>query len=161
MRWIFIVVAILTVLQVGAQRKTIVRVYDLVGKKIGRGEVLVVSDSILTLKNKTSTKEVHLQEIGVIKAGRPSGKNIWIGALAGAGIGGIVAGVTHKPSEDAYLKSSRTQDILAGSLLIGAPVGAAVGGLTVLFKRKKTFTINADPQNWQVFQEYITERMME
>jgi len=44
--------------------------------------------------------------------------------------------------------------------LIGAPVGAAIGGLTIL-KNSRTFSVNDDPEKWKAFRNFLSEKRME
>ncbi len=42
----------------------------------------------------------------------------------------------------------------AGGILLGAPIGAALGGLAALLKKSRTFTINGNKDQWREFQTF-------
>jgi hypothetical protein len=44
-------------------------------------------------------------------------------------------------------------EFTVGGLLLGGAAGAAVGGITVLFKNSETFVINGDLRSWSLFQK--------
>ena len=75
-----------------------VRVFDLDGKKIGKGHIYSSNDSLVVLKLKDKRKEINLVEIGKIKTKRSGGHNILIGASSGVFVGSIL-GILNPPTD--------------------------------------------------------------
>lgn len=136
-----------------AQEPVFVRVYNLTGQKIYRGNVLMVTDTSLQLKGKPETIIIPVRKIGSIKTKRSPGNNILIGSLAGAAAGAAMGIATADPDE---LFGYTSGEGAGAGILLGAPVGAAVGGLTALFKNSNTYLIEGDVTKWKAFQTTIT-----
>lgn len=124
-----------------------VRVYNLQNKKIGKGKILAITDSSIQLIRNKKIKEISVVDIGLIKTKRSDGQNILIGTAAGAALMGIA--VASDTNEDNALFSVEG-DILAGAIF-GGTAGAAIGGITCLFKNSATYEINADMEKWKIF----------
>lgn len=43
---------------------------------------------------------------------------------------------------------------------MGLPLGAALGGITILFKNTKTYLINGDLIKWKEFQSVVPEKVV-
>jgi len=141
--------------QVCAQKPIFVRVYNLNGKKINTGRVLAATDTSLQLKTESrETVNISINTIGTIKTRRSGGHNVLMGSLAGAGAFAIVGVATADPN-DQIVAYSAGEGALAG-VVLGIPVGAAIGGITVLFKKSGTFVINGKVEQWKAFQSYIS-----
>jgi hypothetical protein len=78
-----------------------------------------------------------------------------MGSLAGAGAFAIVGVATADPN-DQIVSYSADEGALLG-IALGIPVGAAIGGITVLCKNSKKFVINGSIEKWKAFQFYISE----
>ena len=130
-----------------------VRVYDLKGKKIYKGNVYSTTDSSLLLVVKSQFLTVPVSNIGHIKTKHSFGNNLLIGSAIGATTFAILGAATAEP-EDEFLGYSAGEGAAAGAL-IGTAAGAAIGGLTVLFKNSKTFSINGDMNQWKKFKSFI------
>lgn len=131
-----------------------VRVYDLSGKKIHNGHVLAVTDTTLQLKGGAKPITIPVSHIGSIKTKRSGGNNFLVGSLAGAtamAIFGIASG------NDGAFFYSKDQGAWAGAV-VGLPLGAAIGGLTVPLKKSKVFLVDGDLIKWKTFQRMITGR---
>ena len=140
--------------QVCAQKAIFVRVYNLNGKKINTGRVLAATDSSLQLKMESrDTVNISINTIGRIKTKRSAGHNVLMGSLASAGAFAIYGIATADPDE--FLGYTAGEGALAG-VVLGIPVGAAIGGITVLFKKSGTFVINGDIKKWKAFHSYIS-----
>ena len=141
--------------QVCAQKTIFVRVYDLNGKKINKGHVFATTDTSMQLKAKGGdTINLSINGIGTIKSKRSAGHNLLIGSLAGAGAVAILGAASADPEE--FLGYTAGEGA-AGGALLGLPAGAAIGGITVLFKKSKTFIINGNMEKWKAFQSYISK----
>jgi outer membrane lipoprotein SlyB len=146
-----------------AQNKTtadnlFVRVYNLEGVKISKGEVLSVSDTLLQLNRKGLLITINYQDIGMIKTKRSEGNNILVGSVIGASAGAITGAIigieTAEPDE--WFGFTEEEGAAIGFILgvpAGAAIGAAIGGITLLFKKSKTFFVNGDILKWKLFQE--------
>lgn len=130
-----------------------VRILDANGTKIAKGKVVSVTDSILQIRRNGEEIEVPVSDIAVLKTKRSVGNNIAIGAGVGAATLAIL-GVA-SADEDAYIFGyNETEGAMAG-LLLGAPMGAAVGGLTALLKGSRTFDIGGDGAKMKAFEGYL------
>ena len=66
-----------------------VRVFDLHGKKVAKGEIQSLSDSTLQIIHKKKSREFSLKEVGTIKTKRSAGNSI-LGTFIGAAFGAVV-----------------------------------------------------------------------
>jgi hypothetical protein len=131
-------------------KKIFVRVYNLKGNKIGKGKILSFSDDAIQLNKGKAPLNILLSDIGSIKTKRSAGHNILIGASAGAAAGIVIALLAADDSnvDDALISSS----LATGSGILMGATGAAVGGLTALFKKVETYSIDGDAGKWTSFQ---------
>jgi hypothetical protein len=130
-----------------------VRVYDLEGKKIGKGKILSISETSLQLYRKGESVKVMINGIGSIKTKHSAGNNVLIGAATGATTMAILGAATAEP--DAGILGYTAGEGAAAGALLGGIAGAAIGGITILFKNSKTYEINGDIAKWKVFIEMI------
>jgi hypothetical protein len=143
-----------------AQNQTIktekfIRVYNLKGKKIAKGNIVFVNDSILSLKNTGKLKEIRIDEIGKIKTKRSGGHNVLMGSVFGASLG-VVVGVAIVDSDYLYWDYTAGEGALFFGGL-GALGGAAIGGVTAGIKKTETYIINGDFKKWQIFREVLLD----
>ena len=124
-----------------------VRVYDLQGKKISKGNILSISDSLLLLKGKREPMKIATRSIGLIKTKHSGGNNVLKGALIGA-TGLAILMVATAGEEGTYHDAAGGA---AAGVFVGGIFGAAVGGVTSLFKNSKTYEINGDKEKWEAF----------
>lgn len=153
MKLLTIIFTILFSCSVFAQQSIFVRVYDLSGKKIHAGRVLAVTDSSLQLRTNENLK-ISATQIGYIKTKRSAVNNLAIGSLVGATALAIAVAASAEP--DAIWFAYSAGEGAAIGTVIGLPLGAAVGGLTVPFKNPKTYIISGDLLKWKVFQSVIS-----
>lgn len=130
-----------------------IRVFDLEGKRISKGRIAILSDSLLYLKKERGIITIPISEIGKIKTKRSAGHNIFIGAVSGAILGGVILSATN--DED---KSYPISDGLAAysGAIGGGALGVLVGGISSLFKNSKTTPINGDKEAWLKFKNSNT-----
>ena len=89
MKKVILLLTLLICINLSAQVTTktqtqFVRVFDLEGKKIGKGRTYATNDSILVLSKNEKLKELYVKEIGKIKTKRSGGHNVLVGATSGA-----------------------------------------------------------------------------
>lgn len=126
-----------------------VRVYNLQNKKVGKGKIIVLSDSLLKLKRNRGEFSFSPQEIGFIHTKRAPGNNVLIGSLSGATILAI-AGASSSDPDGLVLDYTPGEGALMGALF-GIIPGAALGYFTVIFKKSEVYPINGNLANWQTF----------
>tara|TARA_B100001059_G_C17541187_1_gene430513 strand:- start:146 stop:628 length:483 start_codon:yes stop_codon:yes gene_type:complete len=132
-----------------------VRVYDLDGKKIGKGKILSISETSLQLYRKGESVKVKVNGIGSIKTKHSAGNNVLVGAATGATTMAILGAATAEP--DAWILGYTAGEGAAAGAFLGGTAGAAIGGITILFKNSKSYEINGDIEKWKAFKEMIIE----
>src|SRR4051794_38573080 len=152
MKLVIFLFFILLAYDVSAQKMGFVRVYDLNGHKINKGEVLAITDTSLLLQREAKIATIPLASIGTIKTKRSAGNNILVGSVIGTVVGVALGVASANPDE--FLGFTAGEGAAMG-VIIGAPVGAAIGGITVLFKNSKTYLINGDATRWKAFQSTV------
>ncbi len=161
MKNIFIAIALILGISVYAQVKNekkdvFVRVFDLQGKKIGKGKILSISDTSIELKGK-SESPIEVANIGLIKTKHSGGHNVLIGAACGATLFAIIGAVSGDSgsSEDFNITFWSSEEGAAGGGLVGGATGAAIGGLTILLKKSNSYEINGDELKLKEFKEKL------
>ena len=139
-----------------AQKPLYVRIYNPSGEKIYKGNVFAVTDTSLLLIGKNAPVNIPVGEIGSIRTKHSAANNLLIGAGIGATTFAIIGAATAEP--DAEIFGYTSGEGAAAGALIGLPVGAAIGGLTILFKNSETFIVNGDPVNWKEFQSFVLDK---
>ncbi|MFD0976028.1 hypothetical protein [Salinimicrobium gaetbulicola] len=129
-----------------------VRLFDLQGNKLGKGKVLLISDTSLTLNRKGRSMEFPIKEIGLVKTKRSGKHNVLIATAIGAVIGGMAGAASAEP--DTWFGYTSSEGAFGGAVLGGA-AGAGIGGITLLLKNSKTYIINGEPSNWKAFKDSI------
>ena len=130
-----------------------VRVYNMEGKKISKGHVLFAIDTLLKLKKGNKIAKINVSDIGYIKTKRSEGNDVLIGSVIGASSMAILGGASAEP--DAMIFGYSAGEGAAVGVLLGAPAGAAIGGITALFKNSSTYIIDGDLLKWKAFSEMI------
>jgi len=131
-----------------------VRVYDLNGKKMGKGRVKSITDSTLVLRRSYENFEFKVAHIGFIRTKRSFGNNAAIGSVIGAVALGVVGGSLRE--SDGYLTFNSNQTAVIGGIL-GAGLGAGFGGLSGIFKKRTEFTINGSSDNLKLFRDMLNK----
>ncbi len=103
MKKVILLLTLLTCISLSAQETTktqtlFVRVFDLDGKKIGKGHIYATNDSILVLKKNEKLKELYVREIGKIKTKRSGGHNFLVGSATGV-VAGAILGSINPPTD--------------------------------------------------------------
>jgi len=136
-------------------RNVFVRVYDFQGKKIGKGNIFSISDSYLQLNWKRASVKIPVSSIGSIKTKRSAGNNVLLGATVGATSLAILGGATASP--DDYIFGYTATEGVVGGVVVGGTAGAVIGGITIVFKKSKSYEINGDKLKLKTFKELIIE----
>lgn len=145
--------------QVTTKTQTLfVRVFDIEGKKIGKGRIYATNDSILVLNKNEKLKELYVKEIGKIKTKRSGGHNVLVGATSGV-VAGAILGSLNPPTDSSggtftWAGGSSGEEFASG-LTIGIISGTIIGGISAVFKNPNTYTIDANPEKWKVFVEAV------
>ncbi|WP_242155420.1 hypothetical protein [Aestuariivivens sediminis] len=134
----------------GKGRKDFFRIYDLKKKKIGKGHINFVNDSLIGLRLNGKLKQFKFTDIGVIKTKRSGGHSVLIGSAFGASLG-ILIGVASANPDKLFGYTATEGAIGFGTL--GAVGGGAVGGVAAGTRRAETFIINGKLENWKIFKE--------
>jgi len=130
-----------------------VRVYALDGKKIAKGRITFINDSLLGLKHDDKLIDLNVKDISYIKTKKSAGHDVLIAAASGATLGVVLGVSTADP--DAFILNYTAGEgaVVFGSL--GAIGGAAIGGITSAFKNSETYSIDGDLKKWLLFKDMI------
>lgn len=134
-----------------------VRIYDFEAKKINKGKLFAVNDTLLLLKKGQKLVEVNVRDIGFIKTKRSAGNNVLTGAMIGAGTSSVIGVASINPDDGFIIDTTPNSvgDALAVGVIFGGFTGATIGGITILFKNSKTFLINGDKLKLREFKESV------
>jgi hypothetical protein len=157
-KYLILAIAILSNLSIHSQNDSekntvFIRVYNLEGDKINKGNVLAVKDTILQLEGKNGMVDIDVRTIGLIKTKRSEGNNVLIGSLVGLTTLAIL-GATQGGSDEWFSST----DLAVGGGVVGAVIGAGTGAMTLPFKNSKSYIINGDTSKWKKFQEMIRDK---
>ena len=152
MKKIALLITTLICINVHAQ---FVRVYDLKGNKISKGQISLITDTTLQLKNHSDI--ITFNEIGFIKTKHSFGHNSLVGGIIGAGILGLSTAVLYR--------SGSFLDPGLGLAALGAGVfgffsGTIIGTITNVFKQTERIEINGDLNKWEKYVQVVTEKKM-
>lgn len=159
MKKVALMLTVLITINLSAQEITktknlFVRVYNLDGKKIGKGHIYTISDSLLVLNKNGKLQELYFGEIGKIKTKHSGGHNFLLGASTGA-VTGFILGSLNPPADSkggtfTWAGGSSGNEFASG-ISVGIISGTIVGGISTLFKNSKKYSIDADLEKWRVF----------
>lgn len=131
-----------------------IRVYSTEGRIINKGHISFINDSLIGLKNNRNI-EINVRDIGFIKTKRSAGNNILIGAMAGGITLAVLGAASSDPNDWVYSFTPAEGAVIGG--VLGALGGGAIGGITALSKKVKTYIINGDLEKWQVYKTMIEQ----
>ena len=156
-----VILAIAFLLSIGAYTQNrpetpgvFVRVFDMQGKKIGKGKVLAITEDTLHLNRKREAVDIPVERIGSIKTKHSAGNNIAIGAAVGASTMAVIGAASADP--DAWILGYTAGEGAAGGAILGGAAGAALGGITILFKRSRKYEINGDKEKLEAFKKAVS-----
>ena len=130
-----------------------VRVYDLKGSKISKGQISLITDTTLQLKNHSDV--IPFNEIGFIKTKHSFGHNSLVGGIIGTGILGLSTAVLYRSSS--YLDPNF---VALGAGVFGFFSGIIIGTITNVFKHTETIEINGDLNKWEKYVQEVTKKKM-
>lgn len=134
------------------KNKVFIRGYNEEGKKFAKGIFLATTDTTLLMERKGKSIPIPVRDIGKIKTKHSAGHNVLAGAAFVAAPAAILGAISADP--DDFLGYTAGEGLMGGAL-IGGGIGAAIGGLTVLFKNSNTYEINGNLHKWKAFQEQL------
>lgn len=173
MRNLIFAISLILTINVCAQNrfenaKVFVRVYNLQGKKIGKGKIITISPTSIQINSKLSPQlngnrelvEIPVDSIGTIKTKHSEGNNILVGAAIGAVTGAIIGAVTTSPesADDLFFPISKEEAAVAG-VVLGGIAGGGFGAISILFKNSEFYEINGDMIKWVAFTEIMTNKL--
>lgn len=146
---------------VSNESRIFIRVYNLEGKKVNKGQFQFINDSVLGIRQSGKLVELDIKEIGLIKTKRSPGHNVLVGGASGV-VAGAILGSLNSPTDSSggtftWAGGSRG-DELASGLTVGILSGTVIGGITALFKNSETFIIDGDINNLKAFAEMIIRK---
>ena len=149
-------------LQLNAQTKLFIRVYDRFGNKIKNGNIVGTTDSSLLfdVKGRDSVAfQIAYTKIGTIKTKHTRGHDVIIGTAIGAGFGifGLLVSSGGADNTSGGFSSLNTQLNQAASIAL-IPLGAGIGFITGMTKKIDTFEINGNLEKWKAFQLYYQNK---
>lgn len=112
-----------------------VRVYNLDGKKIGKGNINFINDTIIKIRKGGRIESIKIKDIGIIKTKHSAGHNVLIGAAVGGGTLGVLGAATADPDDW----------VLGYSAPEGFAVGLVIGGATKIFPICAASVYKPDP----------------
>lgn len=151
----FISCSILSAQEIKNKRAPFVRIYDLNGIKISKGRIAILTDTSIVAGPREKPVTIEVSRIGFIKTKRSAGNNVIWGAAIGLGTGAIL-GVASGDTEGGFFSYSKEE----GTVLYGIPmmtIGAAIGAITILFKKSKAYEIDGDGSKWNAFKTAMSE----
>ncbi len=129
-----------------------VRVYNMQGKKVAKGNLSAISENGLQLSRKDAISEFPLSSLGRIKTYRSAGNSIVFGAATGAVVFAVAGAASADP--DVPFFGYTAGDGAAGGAVLGTLLGAGFGAAALAFDRSETFEINGDPEKWNAFRDW-------
>ena len=152
MKKIALLITTLICINVHAQ---FVRVYDLKGNKISKGQISLITDTTLQLKNHSDI--ITFNEIGFIKTKHSFGHNSLVGGIIGAGILGLSTAVLFRNGSIIFPNASSAA---LGAGIFGFFSGTIIGAITNVFKHTERIDINGDFNNWKKYVQEVTEKKL-
>lgn len=156
MKLLTIILSVLLSCTVCAQNPLFVRIYNESGKQLYKGNVLAVTDSSMLFKR----KNIPVQDIYLIKTKRSGLSNIVVGSIVGGAIFATIFAFTLPGPQSVPLLSPTYQmgEAILMGLIVGVPIGAGIGALTIPSKHSKSYIINGDTTNWKAFQVVASKK---
>lgn len=136
------------------EKDIFVRVFNIEGKKIGKGRIAFANDTILKLKKGKKNISIEINKIGSLKTKRSGGNSILVGSIVGMSVGAVLGASTTDPDTSWWLTPAEGATAFG---LLGVLGGGAVGGIVAGSKNMQTFIINGDEDRWLIFKEFINK----
>lgn len=130
-----------------------VRVYDLDGRKIGKGKLVSITKDTIRLIFRNRKTGIATPNVGRIRTKRSVGNNVLVGA-AGGGLALAAIGVVSADNSSGFFTYTESEGAAVG-MVMGAPIGAVVGGISAIFKNTRSFEINGDSGKLETFKSAV------
>jgi hypothetical protein len=138
-----------------AQKNIFIRLYNLNGKKIGKGHLLPGTDSTIDVLRGKKTNTFSLINVGEVKTRRTFGHSVLIGTGVGVGLGTIAIIVSASSENSDNLETSFD----AGLIGLGLPyAGAFVGTLVGAVTKRNRFEIKGNADNWKPVKDKLLSK---
>jgi len=138
-----------------AQKNIFIRLYDLNGKKIGKGNLLPGTDSTIDVLRGKRTNTFSISNVGGVKTKRTFGHSVLIGTGVGVGLATIGIAVSAIASNSNNEETSFDAGLIAlGLPYAGAFVGTVVGAIT----KRRTFEIKGNADNWKPLKDKMLSK---
>jgi hypothetical protein len=130
-----------------------IRIYNDHGKKMGKGRIELIADTVLVISNDEKQLQKFLvAEIAFIKTKRSIGTSVGLGFGAGV-IGSIFLA-------DQVIKSSENIDdeewnIIGIGILSGIAAGTLAGAVSGIVTKREKFVINGDLERWRAIESRL------
>jgi hypothetical protein len=134
------------IINVSAQKKTFLRIYDLSGKKIAKGYFAGTTDSTLVLVRDNQLVTVPVHQINTIRTKRSAGHTIGVTAAVCTGV--FTIALLAGSGGDSWFSYSASDAIGAG-IITGTVGGIVIGGIASAAKNPKLLTVNGNMENWE------------
>ena len=138
-----------------AQKNIFIRLYDLNGKKIGKGNLLPGTDSTIDLLRGKKTKTFSISKVDEVKTRRTFGHSVLIGTGVGVGLATVGIIISASASNSDNQETSFDAGLIAlGLPYAGALVGTVVGAVT----KRRTFEIKGNADNWKPLKDKMLSK---
>ena len=139
----------LTCLGSMAQKNIFIRLYDVNGRKIGKGNLMPGTDSTIQVLHGKQTNMFSISRVGEIKTRRTFGHSVLIGTGVGVGLGtiGLVVAIIGDNSDN--INGGEASFDIAVSSFAAPYAGALVGAVVAALTKRETFEINGDAGKWK------------
>lgn len=129
-----------------------IRVFSTEGKKIAKGKIVSVNDSLIEIKRNGKIEVLDRSDIGSIKTKRSMGHSTAVGTLTIGTMGAIIGAAT---SDNDSLGNSTGETVLVSGAL-GAITGAVLGIISGSSNKSETYIIDGKKENWNNFLERVS-----
>ncbi|MDI3320634.1 hypothetical protein [Pinibacter soli] len=152
MKLLALLVSITLCYSICAQKPLFIRVYNFEGEKVDKGFILAITDTLVIIAGDKGNDTIRVKDIGAIRTKHSAAHNLGIGAGIGT-VGFVTYGIA-SADPDEFLGYTAAEGALMG-LIVGVPVGGALGALTLPFKDSKHFIIYGDAERWKAFNKMV------
>ena len=139
-----------------AQKSMFVRVYNVKEKKIVAGHISAVTDTSLVLYTSYTHVTIPVRTIGLLKTKHSGGMNVFYGAMLFT-VASAIIGIDSYPKHFLHNDLTTFQRALSG-VIIGLPLGAMIGGISIQLKHSKSYRIDGDLTRWNGFKNFVMEK---
>jgi hypothetical protein len=127
-----------------------IRIYNDHGKKIGKGRIAVIADTVLVISNDEKRLQRFLvSEIAFIKTKRSVGTSAGLGF--GAGVIGSVF-LTGQVIKNVDNIDDEEWNIIGIGILSGIAAGTLAGVVSGIVTKREKFVINGDLERWRAIE---------